>query len=337
MIETTKKRKARRLPVRALAVAAIAVLAAVTLLAGSWSVRPALAQTPDEQLNITVRDAKTLGLLPGSCFKVFHFDPGQGTNIEHDVVGDDVGGSKADCGEPSNLKLFDKDPTAGSLRITIPGAQRDEFGDIWHVLQTRAPRKYSIDFMKHQCDLGLGKCEITIDNTLLLGDILINVTDNETAQLVPNQCADIYTADQTTLIKAVCDGDVNDKDTGAGIRVNVAFGDYSVDLDLTALPPNRVPKQPTKLPCSVANDPPEERECKVAFFLNEPTPTPTPTATPVVVGGISVDPDVGALPAETAQSSGGNAGMLTALVAGATAAAMSLAGAAWYARRRWAR
>lgn len=66
-----------------------------------------------------------------------------------------------------------------------------------------------------------------------------------------------------------------------------------------------------------------------------PTPTRTPTPTPtVIVGGISVDPDMGALPLETAGSSGGSVGVLAAIVAGATTGAIALGGAAWYVRRR---
>lgn len=55
---------------------------------------------------------------------------------------------------------------------------------------------------------------------------------------------------------------------------------------------------------------------------------------PPVVGGVSVDPDLGGLPLETGGSSGGNAGVLAGLIAGITAAAIALGGAAWYARRR---
>lgn len=55
------------------------------------------------------------------------------------------------------------------------------------------------------------------------------------------------------------------------------------------------------------------------------------------VGGLAVDldGDLGDLPLETAQSSGGNAGLLAALIAGISAVAVTVTGAAWYARRRW--
>ena len=68
----------------------------------------------------------------------------------------------------------------------------------------------------------------------------------------------------------------------------------------------------------------------------QPTPTPTPTATPTVtptpvppVGGIGVFPDGG-------DSSGGSVAVITGFAA-IIATAIALAGAAWYARRRWAR
>ncbi|MCH7837311.1 MAG: hypothetical protein IIC26_02250 [Chloroflexi bacterium] len=58
---------------------------------------------------------------------------------------------------------------------------------------------------------------------------------------------------------------------------------------------------------------------------------------PQAVGGLAVDldGDLGDLPLETAQSSGGNTGVLAGTIAGITALAVTLTGAAWYARRRW--
>jgi hypothetical protein len=55
-----------------------------------------------------------------------------------------------------------------------------------------------------------------------------------------------------------------------------------------------------------------------------------------IVGGLSLDPDEGALPLESGRSSGSDPGILAGVIAGA-AGAVALAGAAWYARRRWAR
>lgn len=54
------------------------------------------------------------------------------------------------------------------------------------------------------------------------------------------------------------------------------------------------------------------------------------------VGGLSVDlaGDETGLPLETAQSSGGNAGLLAAVTAVVTAAVVTLGGTAWYAKRR---
>ncbi len=63
---------------------------------------------------------------------------------------------------------------------------------------------------------------------------------------------------------------------------------------------------------------------------NMPTPTPTPTLTPTSppVGGVSLD-------AQIHRSSGGGAGLLTGVIAGAlVAAVVTLGGGVWYARRR---
>jgi hypothetical protein len=64
----------------------------------------------------------------------------------------------------------------------------------------------------------------------------------------------------------------------------------------------------------------------------EPTPTPTntqvPTATLPAIGGAGAFPDIGGTDA-----SGGSAGLLGG-IAGGTAAAVALGGAAWYAKRR---
>ena len=54
---------------------------------------------------------------------------------------------------------------------------------------------------------------------------------------------------------------------------------------------------------------------------------------PVPVGGLVVDLDEG--PLSAAQPSGGNAEQLAGTVAGVAALAVTLTGAAWYARRRW--
>jgi hypothetical protein len=55
------------------------------------------------------------------------------------------------------------------------------------------------------------------------------------------------------------------------------------------------------------------------------------------VGGIVELPDVAPKPAAASRSSGGDTGMLVALVATATAGAMTMAASAWHARRRWLR
>ena len=55
------------------------------------------------------------------------------------------------------------------------------------------------------------------------------------------------------------------------------------------------------------------------------------------VGGISVDPDVDALPLEAPDSSSSNRRVLAAGAAAVAAGALALGGGAWYARRRWLR
>lgn len=72
-----------------------------------------------------------------------------------------------------------------------------------------------------------------------------------------------------------------------------------------------------------------------AAATSTPTLAPMPTPTPVPpVGGISRGPEAPALPLDTTGSSGPSAGLLAAAIGAATAAAISFAGAAWYARRR---
>ena len=169
---------------------------------------------PDEQININVVDKRSGAKLEGTCWRI-SYGPAK---VVHDVVGDDSGGVKPDCGEPSNLKLFDKDPSPGNVRITITSDQRVQFGDIWHAQMSFEPNG-NLDTFNYECDLALGKCEIG----------------------------------------------------------------------------------------------------------------------PVAVGGLAVDldGDLGELPAETAQSSGSNAGVLGGTIAGISAAIVAFGGAAWYARRRW--
>jgi alpha-tubulin suppressor-like RCC1 family protein len=58
-----------------------------------------------------------------------------------------------------------------------------------------------------------------------------------------------------------------------------------------------------------------------------------PTPTPPSVGGFSIDPSAGALPSAAPKSSA-NAWPLAEILAGVTAGALSLGGAAWYTRRR---
>ncbi len=55
------------------------------------------------------------------------------------------------------------------------------------------------------------------------------------------------------------------------------------------------------------------------------------------VGGIAELPEEAGTPLETSGSSGGNAGVLPGVAVAAAAGAIALAGAAWYARRRWSK
>ena len=55
------------------------------------------------------------------------------------------------------------------------------------------------------------------------------------------------------------------------------------------------------------------------------------------VGGVSIDLDVGGLPLEAPDSSGRNIGLIAGIVAAIAAGAVTLGGAAWYGRRRWAK
>lgn len=75
----------------------------------------------------------------------------------------------------------------------------------------------------------------------------------------------------------------------------------------------------------------------------KPMQTPCPTGEKKnpsgckAVGGISADGDLRALPLETDGSTGTDAGVLAGVIAGSSALALTLIGAAWYTRRRWLR
>lgn len=310
------------LSLKAAVVASLMALGALgVLLSGGQS--SAEGPLPDEQINITIEDSKVPGMtLPGTCWQIFYIDEGPPLqNVVFDVVGDNT---KACAGSVGILS--DKDPAVGVISITISGKLRAEFGDEWHVLQTQAPLKYSLDLIKRECHLDEGKCEFLVTNTLAQGDILVNVTDNVTGDPVAGQCVDVLTPDQTETVMKRCDGGPQDKDPGPGIQFNIPFGEYHVVLQPDNIPADRVLKEPSKVECTVANEPIEDRECKAAFALNAPTPTPTPEEPPPV-GGISLDPELPASPAAAETRSGGNDWMLIALAAGA--GAFTLAGTVW--------
>ena len=71
------------------------------------------------------------------------------------------------------------------------------------------------------------------------------------------------------------------------------------------------------------------------FGATAPTATPTdlPLPAPTPVGGVASDPDLGALPAGTADESGGNTGLRFAIAAAAAIAGVALAGAGGLALR----
>ena len=124
----------------------------------------------DEQININVNDL--LGSkLDGTCWRISY----GAAKVAHDVVGDDNGGSKPDCGEPSNTKLFDKDPAPGVLSITITSAQRVQFGNIWHVQNSFSPVGKP-DPNNYECDLGQGKCTIP---KIAVGGLVVDLDGDE--------------------------------------------------------------------------------------------------------------------------------------------------------------
>ena len=72
--------------------------------------------------------------------------------------------------------------------------------------------------------------------------------------------------------------------------------------------------------------------CPVADAAPAGAPINGPGCPPV--GGIAVDPDLGALALETPESSSGNSGLLVGIVAAVATGVVALGGAAWYAKRR---
>ena len=127
-----------------------------------------LCVPPDEQINIHVSTFGTGVKQEGTCWRISY----GATKIAHDVVGDNVGGVKPDCGEPSNLKLSDKDPALGSLSVTISGKQRLQFGEIWHV-QNSFSLVGTTDPNNYECDLALGTC--TVPKISIVGGLSVDL------------------------------------------------------------------------------------------------------------------------------------------------------------------
>ena len=125
--------------------------------------------------------------------------------------------------------------------------------------------------------------------------------------------------------------------TSITVRVRSAETQAGLGTALYVNAPNGVDSDPpdgrflqieAKLEPNAAGDSPVL--CDLTIQTTAQPTTPTPTA----IGGIGVFPDVaGDSPLETAQSSGGNAGVVAAAVATVTAAT-ALGGAAWYLGRR---
>ena len=132
----------------------------------------------DEQININV--VRLSGSKQeGTCWRISYGS----AKMEHDVVGDDSGGVKPDCGEPSNVKLSDKDPSPGNLRITITSAQRIQFGNIWHAQMSFSPISGGLDPNNYECDLSLGKCTI---GPVAVGGLVVDLDEGPLAATQPS-------------------------------------------------------------------------------------------------------------------------------------------------------
>ena len=183
--------------------------------------------------------------------------------------------------------------------------------------------------------------DLTIEAVVPEGQININKVDGVTGAPLADSCFQVSDAAQTPLFQ-VCDNDFQgppdlnpvcvpdgvceDEDPAAGsMQVTVDAGTYSVIE--TKAPPDYNPKA-GKLPCTV----PGGGKCQL-------TVSNQPLFNGLKVGGLAVDLDADAprTPLDTAQSSGPSAGVLASTIAGMAALAVTLTGAAWYARRRWAR
>jgi hypothetical protein len=98
------------------------------------------APPQDEEINIHVNKLGTGAKVEGTCWNV-----GLADKVVLAVVCDG--------------DLDDGDPAGGLLRITIPGAERAQLGDIWHVWMESSP-VLPLDGNNYVCDLSLGKCTV---------------------------------------------------------------------------------------------------------------------------------------------------------------------------------
>ncbi len=164
-----------------------AIVGALFADAGRGAAYVLQAPPPTEQININVVEKLSGGKLEGTCWRISYIsiDPiyPVPVKIPHDVVGDDVTGVRPDCGEPSNVKLSDKDPSAGNLRITITSAQRVQYGDIWHAQMSFSPISGGLDPTNYECDLSLGKCTI---GPVAVGGLVVDLEEGPLAAAQPS-------------------------------------------------------------------------------------------------------------------------------------------------------
>ena len=117
---------------------------------------------PDGRMYINASPPPGDVKVTGTCWQISYLvrlRPPNFSKVPYDVVGDDSGGVKPDCGQPSNQNLFDKNPAPGNLLVTIPGELLLVFSDIWFAKMIVSPTG-ELDPTNYQCDLFLGKCAV---------------------------------------------------------------------------------------------------------------------------------------------------------------------------------
>lgn len=135
-----------------------------------------------QSINVNITNAAGGGALSGTCVLVFaQYDtfpngplsPPVAVNQPIDVVSDN--NAIAACDATLGGPLSDSNPANGAYNISISGALRLQYGDVWHVQQVVASTKYALDNTKNICpSLALGKCTINIANNQVTGTITTN-------------------------------------------------------------------------------------------------------------------------------------------------------------------